>query len=139
MYDKGAFELKVKHTESFSGKVEQETVGSVGILKYDSGDIYEGQLLNGKRSGQGKMTFGNGDKYIGMWKLDQMCDPEGIYYFKNGNEYRGSFRTCYKLTSKYGCFEGLGKLKIVGLGVFQGIFKNGQINGHGTFEYFNDK
>jgi hypothetical protein len=45
-------------------------VGSVGILKYDSGDIYEGQLLNGKRSGQGKMTFNNGDKYIGMWKTD---------------------------------------------------------------------
>jgi len=54
---------------------------SVGIIKYDSGDIYEGQLLNGRRSGKGKMTFANGDKYMGMWKQDQMCDPEGVYTY----------------------------------------------------------
>ena len=41
---------------------------SVGILKIDTGDVYEGQLLNGKRSGQGIMKFANGDTYDGMWK-----------------------------------------------------------------------
>jgi hypothetical protein len=114
-------------------------VGSVGFLKYDSGDIYEGQLLNGKRSGQGKMTFHNGDKYIGMWKTDQMCDPEGIYSFKMGNEYRGSFRTCSKLTNKYGCFEGPGVLKIGEIATFEGYFKNGNIKGPGKIEFSNGK
>jgi hypothetical protein len=86
-----------------------QMVASVGILKYDSGNIYEGQLLNGKRSGKGKMTFANGDKYVGMWKLDQMCDHEGVYSYKNGNEYRGSFKTCSKLcNSKFGMIDGPG-------------------------------
>lgn len=88
---------------------------SVGILKYGSGDVYEGQLLNGKRSGKGKMTFANGDYYIGMWKSDQMCDPEGNYYFKAGYEYIGQFKTCSKFVNaqnKYGCFEGPGKIVV---------------------------
>jgi hypothetical protein len=74
MYDKqGQFQLKVMATGTGSGFSEcivKEKDGSAGILKYDSGDIYEGQLLNGKRSGEGQMTFSNGDKYIGMWKSD---------------------------------------------------------------------
>lgn len=67
-------------------------VSSIGVLKYETGEIYEGQLLNGKRSGQGQMIFRNGDTYYGMWKLDYMCDHEGQYIFSDGNEYRGSFR-----------------------------------------------
>jgi hypothetical protein len=55
----------IKGNESF-----EAMVSSVGILKYGSGEIYEGQLFNGKRSGKGKMTFPNGDKYIGNWRLD---------------------------------------------------------------------
>ena len=45
-----------------------QMVSSVGILRYENGDMYEGQLLNGLRSGQGQLIFSNGDKYIGMWK-----------------------------------------------------------------------
>lgn len=68
-----------------------------------------------------------------------MCDPEGVFSFKNGNEYRGSFRTCSKLTSKYGCFEGAGTLRLVGMGTFEGYFKNGKIHGPGIFELNNGK
>jgi hypothetical protein len=67
-------------------------VSSIGILKYDNGDMYEGQLLNGKKSGEGKMTFNNGDIYIGMWKNDMMCDHDGKYIFSKGHEYTGSFK-----------------------------------------------
>lgn len=108
-------------------------VSSVGILKYDSGNIYEGQLLNGQRSGRGKMTFANGDKYMGMWKLDQMCDNDGIFSFKNGNEYRGDF--CTSVANKYGIIDGQGQLKISGVGTFTGSFTNGNVNGSGKFEY----
>lgn len=125
------FHLKVKATpepDTFGGMVS-----SVGILKYDSGNIYEGQLLNGQRSGKGKMTFANGDKYLGMWKQDQMCDNDGIYSFKNGNEYRGDFKTTF--ANKYGVFEGQGQLKISGVGTFVGQFSSGNANGPGKFEY----
>jgi len=78
-----------KAQKSVENEGFEAMVSSVGILKYGSGEIYEGQLFNGKRSGKGKMTFPNGDKYIGNWRLDQMCDNDGIYYFRNGNEYQG--------------------------------------------------
>ena len=90
----------IKYNEGFEAMVT-----SVGILKYGSGEIYEGQLFNGKRSGKRKMTFPNGDKYIGNWRLDQMCDHDGIYYFRNGNEYQGQFKT---FSNKHGVFDGNG-------------------------------
>ena len=102
-------------------------------MKYESGNIYEGQLLNGKRSGKGKMTFTNGDKYMGMWKSDQMCDHDGIYSFKNGNEYRGSLKTAPG--SKYGMIEGKGSLKIPGVGTYTGSFANGMVSGPGKFDF----
>ena len=82
------------------------------------------------------MNFANGDTYIGMWKMDQMCDPEGLYKFKNGSEYIGSFKTCSKLTqNKYGMFEGHGTLKIPGVGTFEGIFKNNLALGPGIMKF----
>ena len=99
-YDDNSFALKIHNLQKSNEKQEEQSFQiqskvvknmdcSVGILKYGSGDVYEGQLLNGKRSGQGTMKFINGDIYEGMWKKDQMCDPEGDYYFKNGNHYHG--------------------------------------------------
>jgi len=142
-YDKSTFALQVKQTQAQVSQQQQQAdfvtqsmVSSVGILKYDSGNIYEGQLLNGKRSGRGKMTFANGDKYMGMWKVDQMCDTDGIYSFKNGNEYRGSFKTCSKLcNNKFGMFDGQAQLKISGVGTFTGTFTNGLVHGKGKFEF----
>ena len=67
-------------------------INSFGFLKYQTGDTYEGSFLNGKRTGKGKMVFSNGDIYYGNWKLDFMCDDEGLYIFRNGNEYRGSIK-----------------------------------------------
>ena len=84
------------------------------------------------------MIFANGDQYVGMWKSDQMCDPDGVYLFANGNEYRGTLRTCPRLTARFGCFEGLGVLKIAGKGAsFDGTFKSNKIQGYGTLS-FND-
>lgn len=110
-------------------------VVSFGILKYESGDIYEGQLLNGRRSGKGKMAFTNGDKYTGMWHHDQMSDPSGVYQFANGNEYVGSHKPCSKMLGrKFGQFDGAGTLKIKGKGEFVGNFKNHTIHGNGKFK-----
>ena len=60
----------IKPQKSAGNESFEAMVSSVGILKYGSGEIYEGQLFNGKRSGKGKMTFPNGDKYSGNWRLD---------------------------------------------------------------------
>jgi len=137
------FEQNKVNTSTKSGDTSfnvESMISSVGILKYGSGNIYEGQLLNGKRSGKGMMTFVNGDKYVGMWKVDQMCDHEGIYSYKNGNEYRGSFKTCSKYcSSKYGMIDGPGTLKMSGIGTFTGNFKDGEIHGPGRMEFLDPK
>jgi hypothetical protein len=39
------------------------------------------------------MILNNGDIYIGNWKNDLMSDDDAIYIFKNGNEYRGGFKS----------------------------------------------
>ena len=65
-----------------------------------------------------------------------MCDPEGVYIFKSGIEYRGQLKTCSRLSqSKFGIFEGSATLKIPGLGVFEGYFKNNLVHGQGMFEF----
>jgi len=85
----------------------ENVVSSYGTMKYSNGNIYEGQLLNGKRSGNGKMYFENGDIYTGMWKSDQMCDHEGEYIFSNQNSYKGSFQMCTQFdTGKFGMIHG---------------------------------
>ena len=64
-----------------------------------------------------------------------MCDSNGIYQFKNGNEYVGSFKACSKIVSrKYGCFGGQGQLKIAGKGTYTGNFANHCVSGNGKFE-----
>jgi len=80
------------------------------------------------------MKFANGDSYDGMWKHDQMCDPEGIYTYKNGIEYRGQLKTCSKIAQgKFGIFEGAGTLIIPKVGTFNGYFKNNAVHGPGEF------
>lgn len=52
-----------------------------------------------------------------------MSDDEGIFIFKNGNEYRGSFKGNSNLSfNKYGIFDGIGELKIIRKGTFFGKF-----------------
>ena len=132
----GFSQKKSKSSKPLSQKQTDESfeamVSSVGILQYGSGEIYEGQLFNGKRSGKGKMTFPNGDKYIGNWRLDQMCDNDGTYHFRNGNEYKGQYKT---FSNKHGIIDGNGQLKIVGFGIYTGRFSMGNINGPGKIEF----
>lgn len=125
-----------KQSDTNDLKVSTKMISSYGILKYDSGNVYEGQFLNGKRSGNGQMTFANGDEYVGMWKNDQMCDHEGVYTFKNGDEYRGSFKTSARAGSnEFGVFHGQATLRLHNLGDFTGTFEEDKIQGPGKFKF----
>ena len=109
--------------DSKSNKSAEPAKG-VGVITYESGDIYNGQLVNGRRDGKGKMSFAHGDTYVGQWRANGMCDAEGVYTFKNGSEYRGGFRTSKKSKAvlAYGSFEGAGQLFVPGSGTFIGQF-----------------
>jgi len=63
-----------------------------GIEYYKDGSIkYEGDWVNGKREGNGKAVYKNGDYYIGSFK-NNFRDGKGIEYYKNGNiRYEGDW------------------------------------------------
>ena len=50
-------------------------------------NIYEGEWLDGKRSGQGKMIYVNGDVYEGLFKDDKK-NGQGKYIWANGQYMR---------------------------------------------------
>lgn len=110
---------------------ETESQKIFGILKYPDNNIYEGHLVDGKRNGQGNMIFSNGDRYQGLWKNDCMVDSNGVFTFKNGIKYTGSFDKSNG--HRFGTFNGKGSLIFPKLGSFVGHFTNGLSTGYGTF------
>ncbi len=62
-----------------------------GVFKYDGGDRYEGQFLEGKRNGQGVYYWASGNKYDGEW-LNGEQHGRGIMTYTNGDEYDGYFK-----------------------------------------------
>ena len=62
-----------------------------GTFKYiESGNWYEGNWFNGKKEGDGKMKYGNGDIYEGEWKNDLM-HGKGKMSYKDGDIFEGTF------------------------------------------------
>ena len=43
------------------------------------------------KDGEGKYKFNNGDKYIGLFKMDKI-EGNGIYVWANENTYKGQFK-----------------------------------------------
>lgn len=49
---------------------------------FADGDNYVGEWLNGKRHGQGILTYANGDKYVGEWN-DNKRNGQGTFERKS--------------------------------------------------------
>lgn len=76
-------------TKTDSGRWKGPTVGGIptykGTYKYIDGSEYEGLCLKGKRHGNGKMTYydGNPDDFKsieGNWKNDEVNFPSTVTY-----------------------------------------------------------
>lgn len=114
-------------------------------IRYDSGDVYEGETQNGKCHGKGKYTWADGDTYEGDWKDGKRCgrgkviqygkSPSGETYMKYS--YDGEW-----LDSKehgHGiCVEGdFGWEKMDK--VFEGEWVNGKRQGRFVWYFTNSK
>jgi len=62
-----------------------------GTVTYSNGKKYVGEFKNGKRNGQGTMTYSDGRKYVGGVKNGKW-DGQGTFTFPNGNKGIGEFR-----------------------------------------------
>ena len=92
-------------------------IPSQGVLTLDKGAIkYNGSLVRGKMSGQGTLTFKNGDVYKGHFK-NGMFNGQGTFTAKAGWKYEGNFVN--------GQADGQGKLTTENNVVYKGKFKQG--------------
>ncbi|MEQ1642280.1 MAG: hypothetical protein ABL959_02415 [Pyrinomonadaceae bacterium] len=65
-------------------------VNGKGKMVYRTGDIYEGDFVDGKRVGQGTYTYKNGQLYVGQFS-DGVRNGKGKFTFSDGSTYEGSF------------------------------------------------
>ena len=61
------------------------------VIRYSNGWVYEGEVRNGKRHGEGKLTFTNGNVYEGSFQND-LFSGMGTIYGPKGDIFRGRFR-----------------------------------------------
>ena len=61
--------------------------------------LYSGEATAGVPHGYGKMSFRNGDRYVGNWKFGKM-DGEGILYKGYGTRFEGKFYDGKRMSGK---------------------------------------
>ncbi|MDQ0221561.1 hypothetical protein [Streptococcus moroccensis] len=82
----------------------------------DGAIVYEGQVVRQKMTGQGKMTFANGDTYEGDFS-NGTFQGKGMFRAKSGWSYEGEFVN--------GLAHGKGKLTTENGVVYEGVFEKG--------------
>ncbi|MES0880540.1 MORN repeat-containing protein [Roseibium sp. SCP14] len=102
------------------GELTWRPTGTPDYNLKDRYSVYIGNLLNGKRHGQGQYRRHDGLFYVGGWKGD-LFDGEGRLTLTNGDVYSGQFRT--------GEFHGTGQQTLHNGEVYEGGFKNGVRHG----------
>ena len=65
-----------------SYKVIDSHLKNEKVYKYDNGDLYKGEFIDGKRHGFGICIFANKEIYEGIWKNDLMHSI-GKYTYNN--------------------------------------------------------
>jgi hypothetical protein len=79
----------------FSGEVN---------VRHLCGARYEGQIKNGKRHGQGKLTYGNDIVYHGNFSNNNI-HGEGFLIFPNGDTFTGQFKNNVLIPEQYGTYD----------------------------------
>ena len=112
----------------YEGDWVHGTPNGKGILTWPSGARYEGDFdQNGDRTGQGSMTYSEGDTYQGGF-LRGDRHGHGTYRGKSGYTYEGDYVQGKK--------SGHGKEYLPDVdGHFEGEFADGKRNGHGTMSW----
>lgn len=104
--------------------------GEGTIYYYESGDLFQGNFMNGLKNGHGNIHYYNGDKYVGNFFKDEIHGV-GKYISGNGYIYEGNFI--------FGNLFGSGKMYNMNLDlVYNGEFHNSLPHGFGI-SYLDNK
>lgn len=129
-------EFSKKHNKCFEGKVEKvlgsfpdmhsEILSSIGLgIDY----IYEGEFLNGIKSGQGSEFLNNGSHFVGQFLEDKRC--YGKYSYDSNTTYEGHFE------KNAPCGEG--KIHFSNNDTYEGCISEGKLHGKGIYCWTNSK
>jgi clan AA aspartic protease (TIGR02281 family) len=106
-----------------------DRVRCIGTYTWPGDQSYVGEMLAGKRNGQGTYTYdANGNKYVGEWR-DGEKNGQGTHTYANGNKYVGEFQG--------GKFNGQGTFTWLSGNKYVGEWRDGKRNGQGTHTYTN--
>ncbi len=96
-------------------------------IRYDNGDVYEGDISGVNRNGNGKMTFSaTGDVYEGGFLNDEMSGY-GVMTYANGDRYEGGMAHSQK--------NGFGKFTFSNGNSYEGNYEKDVMQGYGTFTW----
>ena len=114
----------------FQGRFERQDnlLSGSGRVSWANGDVYNGELAQGKRHGQGEFVWANGQRYKGTWVQD-VPHGTGSMAFASGNRYEGDIA--------HGEPHGTGRMVFASGDTFQGPFVKGKPNGQGTYRWAN--
>ncbi|HHB93487.1 MAG TPA: hypothetical protein ENK59_09790 [Thioploca sp.] len=120
----GKVEVTWPNGDSYDGEyINGERTGK-GIYTWANGDYYFGDFVKGKRHGVGIYKWKNGDKYIGEYLNDKRTG-EGLYIWTSGDRYQGDFDSGFR--------HGKGTLKWVDGELYGGDFLYGKRTGRGIY------
>ena len=113
----------------YFGEVDQNNIpNGKGSFVYLDSSFYTGQVVNGLRSGNGKIVGGDGTTYEGQW-LDDVPNGSGTMHGSDGSAYTGDFAK--------GMREGKGKYVDNSGNIYEGSFKDNLFNGEGVLVFAN--
>jgi hypothetical protein len=90
-----------------------------GKMTYANGDVYVGEFINNKRQGIGKMTYKNGAVYEGNW-MDDNRQGKGQYTWADGDVFEGDWM--------YDKKTGKGKYTYANGDVYEGVWVDGVVD-----------
>ncbi len=97
----GAIRSKITYEGGiYEGEVVNGKPHGQGKLLYSLNNVsnyvsYEGDWFDGEKQGKGTMIWKNGDKYVGNWKNNKQ-DGQGNYYWADGSIYNGNWEDSKK-------------------------------------------
>ncbi|CAD8092861.1 unnamed protein product [Paramecium sonneborni] len=112
--------------KDFEDECQKNTKLEKKKLEFPNGAIYQGQVLDGKRHGKGIYTWKDGTKYEGSFENDQI-NGFGIMEFADSRKYKGEWVN--------GEMEGFGQFIWPNLEEYKGFYKQSKRNGFGVFKY----
>ncbi|KAL7544055.1 hypothetical protein ACHAXR_013494 [Thalassiosira sp. AJA248-18] len=124
----GRCKIEFADGEIYEGEIENGKAHGNGKFTFDDGEVYDGDWVEDKRHGHGKVTYANGSVYEGQWKNGKK-QGKGIFTFADGGVYEGEW--------KDGKIHGKGQITFADGNVYDGEWKNHHSHGKGTLTYIN--